>query len=90
MSEIAGAGVRPAWRGRLGAGAARPAGRQTPGGAAAGLAGVWLLDAVLQYQSVMFTRAFGQMLAATAPGNPGVIARPITWDATLIEHHAVR
>ena len=29
------------------------------------------------------------MLAATAPGNPGVIARPITWDATLIEHHAV-
>ena len=29
------------------------------------------------------------MLAATAPGNPGVIARPITWDATLVEHHAV-
>ena len=53
-----------------------------------GLAGVWLLDALLQYQQVMFTRAFGQMLAATAPGNPGVIARPITWDATLIEHHA--
>jgi hypothetical protein len=29
------------------------------------------------------------MLAATAPGNPGVIARPITWDGTLVEHHVV-
>jgi hypothetical protein len=37
----------------------------------------------------MFTRAFGQMLAAAAPGNPPVIARPITWDATLVEHHLV-
>jgi hypothetical protein len=53
------------------------------------LAGVWLLDGVLQYQSPMFTKAFGQMLAATAPGNPGVIASPINWDARLIEHHAV-
>jgi hypothetical protein len=53
------------------------------------LAGVWLLDGVLQYQSFMFTKAFGQMLAATAPGNPGVIASPISWDARLIEHHAV-
>jgi len=53
------------------------------------LAGVWLLDGVLQYQSFMFTKAFGQMLAATAPGNPGVIASPINWDARLIEHHAV-
>ncbi len=53
------------------------------------LAAVWLLDAVLQYQSFMFSRAFGQMLAATAPGNPGVIARPITWNASLIDHHLV-
>jgi hypothetical protein len=37
----------------------------------------------------MYTKAFGQMLAATAPGNPSVIARPITWDATLVEHHLV-
>ena len=29
------------------------------------------------------------MLAATAAGNPGVVARPITWDAALVEHHAV-
>jgi hypothetical protein len=54
-----------------------------------GLAAVWLLDAILQYQSWMFTRAFGQMLAVSAAGNPGVIARPITWSAGIIEHHPV-
>ncbi len=53
------------------------------------LAAVWLLDAVLQYQSFMFSKAFPQMLAATAPGNPRVIASPITWDASLVEHHLV-
>jgi hypothetical protein len=53
------------------------------------LAAIWLLDGLLQFQPFMFTKAFGQMLAATAPGNPGVIARPITWDASLIEHHDV-
>jgi hypothetical protein len=53
------------------------------------LGAVWLLDAILQYQNFMFTKAFGQMLAATAAGNPGVIARPITWSATIIEHHPV-
>jgi hypothetical protein len=53
------------------------------------LAVLWLLDGVLQYQPFMYTKAFGQSLAATAPGNPGVIARPITWDATVVEHHVV-
>jgi hypothetical protein len=53
------------------------------------LAAIWLLDGVLQYQSFMFTKAFGQMLAGTASGNPGVVASPITWDARLVEHHAV-
>jgi hypothetical protein len=52
-----------------------------------GLAAIWLLDAVLQLQSFMFTKAFGQMLAATAQGNPAVIADPITWSARLIEGH---
>lgn len=51
------------------------------------LGGLWLLDAVLQYQSAMFSRAFPQMLAATAQGNPAVIAGPITWSARLIDHH---
>jgi hypothetical protein len=53
------------------------------------LAGIWLLDAVLQYQSFMFTRAFAQMLGATAAGNPAVIADPITWSARLIGNHVV-
>jgi hypothetical protein len=35
----------------------------------------------------MYAKAFGQMLAGTASGNPSVIAHPITWDATLVEHH---
>jgi hypothetical protein len=53
------------------------------------LAAVWLLDGLLQYQPFMFGKAFGQSLGVTAPGNPGFLARPITWDATLAEHHAV-
>src|ERR1700733_8827933 len=53
------------------------------------LGGIWLLDGVLQYQAFMFSKGFGQMLADTASGNPGVIGRPITWNATLVQHHAV-
>jgi hypothetical protein len=53
------------------------------------LAGIWLLDAVLQYQSFMFTKAFAQMLGATAAGNPAIIADPITWSARLIGDHVV-
>jgi len=83
-------GGRAARRGGLGAG--QVATRAAPDARRMlqlALAGVWLLDGVLQYQSFMFTKAFGQMLAATASGNPGVIASPINWDARLIEHHAV-
>ena len=53
------------------------------------LGAIWLLDAVLQYQPFMFTRAFGQMLAATAHGNPALIAGPITWSARLAVQHGV-
>jgi hypothetical protein len=90
MSEIAVAGVRPAWPGWLDPRAA--AARGAPDARRLlqlALAGMWLLDGVLQYQSFMFSKAFGQMLAGTASGNPGVIAAPITWDATFVEHHAV-
>ena len=52
-----------------------------------GLAAVWLLDGVLQYQSFMFSRGFSQMLAGTAAGNPAVIAHPITWAAGVVAHH---
>ena len=52
-----------------------------------GLAAIWLLDGVLQYQSSMFTKAFVQMIGGTSAGNPGVVAGPINWNATLVEHH---
>jgi hypothetical protein len=53
------------------------------------LAAIWLLDGVLQYQSFMYTKAFGQMIGGTSAGNPGVVARPINWNAALVEHHLV-
>ena len=90
MSEIAAAGIHPPWRSKLGAGA--EAARGTPDVRRLlqlALAGIWLLDGLLQYQSFMFSNAFSQMLAGTASGNPGAIARPVTWDATLIQHHNV-
>jgi hypothetical protein len=37
----------------------------------------------------MYTKAFAQLLAGTAAGNPAVIARPITWNASLVGHHLV-
>ena len=53
------------------------------------LGALWLLDAILQYQPVMFTRAFSQMLAATAEGNPAFVSQPILWDAHLVGQHLV-
>lgn len=52
------------------------------------LAGVWLLDAALQYQPFMFTRAFGQALAATAMANVPLVSEPILWSASQVEQHA--
>ena len=53
------------------------------------LAATWLMDGMLQYQSVMYTKAFGQMLGGTAAGNPGIVARSISWNAALVTHHLV-
>ena len=53
------------------------------------LGALWLLDAILQYQPVMFTRAFSQMLAAAAEGNPAFVSRPILWDAHLVWQYPV-
>jgi hypothetical protein len=89
MSEIA-AGIRPRWRSSLDAGAEMA--RRAPDARRVlqlALAGIWLLDALLQYQSFMYSRGFTQMIGATASGNPGVVASPITWNATLVSHHAV-
>jgi hypothetical protein len=51
------------------------------------LAGLWLLDGVLQLQSAMFTRQFPAMLAESAAGQPGAVAGPVTWAARLITEH---
>ncbi len=90
MSDIAVAGGRTAWRGRLGT-ETRAAGkaRDTRRGLQLVLAAIWLLDAALQYQPSMYSKAFGQTLSAAAAGDPGLIARPIIWEATLVEQHAV-
>jgi hypothetical protein len=81
---------RSVWRGRLGTEVhAARAGLDARRALQLILAGIWLLDALLQYQSVMFTKAFSQMLAESAGGNPSAIARPVTWDATLVGHHLV-
>jgi hypothetical protein len=88
MSEAAVTASRTAWRGRLGTEVnstrTQLDARRT---LQLVLASIWLLDALLQYQSFMFTKAFAQMLGASASGNPSVIAHPITWDATLVQHH---
>jgi hypothetical protein len=88
--DVAAAGNRTAWRGRLGTEpvTARPS-LDARRALQLVLAAVWLLDGVLQYQGFMFTAGFNQMLAGTADGNPAVIAKPITWDATLVGHHLV-
>jgi hypothetical protein len=51
------------------------------------LAGIWLLDALLQFQAFMFSNGFSKMLGATAGGNPAIIADPINWSAKIIADH---
>jgi hypothetical protein len=56
------------------------------------LATVWLLDAVLQLQPFMFTKGpngFSGMLHGLAAGNPGWIARTITWNASIVYHQPI-
>jgi hypothetical protein len=56
------------------------------------LATVWLLDGVLQLDPFMFTRGskgFSAMLGNLAAGNPHAVAQSITWNASIIDHHAV-
>jgi hypothetical protein len=68
---------------------ARPQARDARRWLQLGLAALWLLDGLLQFQSFMFTRAFGQMLAAGGAGNPAFVAGPVTWSARMIEQHPV-
>jgi len=90
MSEIAAPGAHSAWRSRPGTGA--EAARGAPDARRLlqlALAGIWLLDGVLQYQAFMYSKDFTDMISGTAAGNPGVVAHPVTWNATLVQHHLV-
>jgi hypothetical protein len=56
------------------------------------LATVWLMDAALQLQPIMFTKGpngFSGMLQGTAQGTPSWIARTITWNASVVYHQPV-
>jgi hypothetical protein len=53
------------------------------------LATVWLADAALQYQPFMFTKAFGQTLAASAQGNPPVILTPHVTTVAKVPSHCL-
>ena len=56
------------------------------------LAAIWLLDGILQLQPFFFTpgkNGFSGMLASAASGNPGWLARTITWNASVVDHHAL-
>src|SRR5450755_2033303 len=87
MSDTAVGRSRAAARDRLDAAGATPAGPDVRRALQLGLAALWLLDGVLQYQSVMFTRAFGQMLAGSGTGNPALVADSVGWAARIIEHN---
>jgi hypothetical protein len=90
MSELAAAGGHRSWGIRPDEETRAPAVRIDARRALQlALAGLWLLDGVLQYQPAMFTRAFPRMLAAAAAGNPAPVARPILWDASLVGQHLV-
>jgi hypothetical protein len=55
-----------------------------------GLAALWVLDAMLQFQPFMFTRGFAaRVLSPAATGNPHLVAAPITWAAHIVGHQPV-
>jgi hypothetical protein len=88
MTDVAVAGNRTAWRGRLGTVpvSARPS-LDARRALQLVLAAIWLVDGALQFQGFMFTSGFSQMIGGTADGNPAVVAKPIAWNATLVDHH---
>ena len=53
-----------------------------------GLGLIWLIDAALQFQPFMFSKAFpAQIMAPTATGVPGVLGESITGMAHFVEPH---
>jgi hypothetical protein len=89
MSDTVAGRSRAAARDRLDAAGASAAGLDVRRALQLGLAAIWLLDGVLQFQSFMFTKAFGQMIGATSSDNPVIVSHAINWNAALVEHHLV-
>lgn len=55
-----------------------------------GLGLLWLLDAALQFQPYMFTRAFpDQVIRPAGTGSPAWVAAPVRWAAGLLAAHVV-
>ncbi len=51
---------------------------------------IWLLDAALQFQPYMFTKAFPtEVISSTAAGNPGWVHGPVIWASNLMSDHIV-
>lgn len=54
------------------------------------LGALWLLDAALQYQPYMFTRAFpDHVIRPAGSGSPAWVAAPVRWSANLIGAHVI-
>ena len=68
MSDTAVGRSRAAAGDRLDVAGASRAGPDVRRALQLGLAAIWLLDGVLQYQPFMFTKAFDQMIGATSSG----------------------
>jgi hypothetical protein len=65
--------------------------RVTRRGVQIGLGLIWLLDAVLQFQSYFFSQGFlSGMITPLASGQPGPIAHSITWAAGVASHHLIQ
>jgi hypothetical protein len=51
---------------------------------------IWLLDAALQYQPYMFSRAFAtQVIEPAGAGSPSFVASPVMFAGQLMLHHEV-
>lgn len=64
--------------------------RVTKRGLQLALGALWLIDAALQFQPYMFTRAFArEVIMPAADGQPAVVAAPVHFAAHLVAAHPV-
>jgi hypothetical protein len=54
------------------------------------LGALWLFDGALQFQPFMYSHGFvASILAPSAAGQPGPVAKSLTWAATIVSHNLV-